>query len=614
MRIAVIGLFVLASTATAPRAETVVQWGTQGDVPVPKDFDLDGLADYVVWRPSGGTWFVRTSVTDQMWAEQWGQAGDVPVPGDYDADGVTDYAVWRPSNGIWYVKSGLTKQPFAGVQWGQAGDVPVPGDYDADGYLDYAVWRPSTTEWFVKNNAGTATWVKLVGSSTDLPIGGDYDGIPGDDYGVFHRNPPHAAASTWLTIGGTTGMATWTSHWILNQDRPTAARLCSSTVTRTFWRSLGGLWTTEGQPNEVLGQSGDIPVPADYAGDWSDELAVWRPSDGTWHVEASGCDRWLPVRARMLDATAHARGVAVAAVKDGAIVFAAGAGMANDTVAAGPDVPWQLASLSKLFIGTSIMTLVDAGTADLDVDTGLASPRTGLIPTLRQFMNHTATVSPSASFGSLSHDPPHDLSPIETTLADAAHWLKAQPGAVAAYSNTGAAWGARFLEIVTGVDFADYTQQHIFAPLGMTSTGWFMSDFPSPGQLAIGYWANGTKTDEHGVWPYAMGNLRSTANDLARFMIMWTTDGGSVLSPTAVQEALQVQGNGSFGVSWAHSPTTTGRVLWAHSGALAGVCNWLHIDPVERDGVVILTNGPCSAIGGDMYAIYEQAFGLLDRL
>jgi CubicO group peptidase (beta-lactamase class C family) len=251
---------------------------------------------------------------------------------------------------------------------------------------------------------------------------------------------------------------------------------------------------------------------------------------------------------------------------------------------------------------------------DLDAPTGLHNPHNGLEPDLRDFANHSSSVSSSAAFGSLTTDPDRDLAPVEITLRKKVSWNNVAPGTAGAYSNTGAAWPARYLETVIGTDFDGFTRQHIFDPLGMASTGWFMTDFPSQGDLAIGYWANGTKTNEHGVWPYPMGNLRSTANDLALFMIMWTTGGSGVLSQNAIDGALQLQGVTGFGVNWARASTSTGRVLWGHGGALAGVCTRLNIDPLRQDGVVILTNGQCMTVGVDINAIEDRAFRILDEL
>jgi hypothetical protein len=85
-----------------------------GDVPVPEDYNDDGVTDPAVYRPSTGQWFVRNQFT-----VAWGLPKDMPVPGDYSGDGAADVAVYRPSTGQWLVRNQFI------VQWGRAGDVPV---------------------------------------------------------------------------------------------------------------------------------------------------------------------------------------------------------------------------------------------------------------------------------------------------------------------------------------------------------------------------------------------------------------------------------------------------------------------------------------------------------
>ena len=76
----------------------------------PGDFDGDGRADLVVFRPGTGRWDTRPSSTGFTTATSlpFGTSGDVPVPGDYDGDGKTDLAVYRPSNGGWYILQSST--------------------------------------------------------------------------------------------------------------------------------------------------------------------------------------------------------------------------------------------------------------------------------------------------------------------------------------------------------------------------------------------------------------------------------------------------------------------------------------------------------------------------
>jgi len=105
-------------------------------------------ADLAVWRPSSGVWWVLGGGSGQQYAGQWGINGDVPMPADFDGDTKTDFAVWRPAEGIWYIIKS-TSGAAQYIYWGTEGDTPVAADFDGDGRVDTAV---------VRNNSGALWW------------------------------------------------------------------------------------------------------------------------------------------------------------------------------------------------------------------------------------------------------------------------------------------------------------------------------------------------------------------------------------------------------------------------------------------------------------------------
>ena len=214
---------------------TARQLGTAIDDPtVVGDYDGDGIADYAVYRDGGqpgqkSFWYYLGSATPggAIRYVEWGQNGDAPIPGDFDGDGKNDFCVQRPDGGglgVFHLnKSGGGLET---VYWGRASDSVLPGDYDGDGKDDFAVTRGSGSghiAWNVlgRNNNNIIHSGLLWGvNGNDFPAPGDYDGDGKNDIAVW--SPNANSQQTYFFVRQSSNAALRTFEWGQQGDYPVA--------------------------------------------------------------------------------------------------------------------------------------------------------------------------------------------------------------------------------------------------------------------------------------------------------------------------------------------------------------------------------------------------------
>jgi len=220
-------------------------------------------------------------------------------------------------------------------------------------------------------------------------------------------------------------------------------------------------------------------------------------------------------------------GCAVAAIRDGEIVYSNGYGMANldHDISIGANTVFHVASVSKQFTAAAIALLVLDGELSLDDEVHSYVPELpdfGYSITIRHLVHHTSGLRDQWELLGLngwrySQDLITDDDVMSVVIKQ--RYLNFPPGEQYLYSNTGYTLLSLIVERVSGKSLREFTRERIFAPLNMDDT-FFRDDFrevvknQAYGYVPVeeGFELSVTNFDTVGAT-----SLLTTAEDLARW-------------------------------------------------------------------------------------------------
>jgi CubicO group peptidase (beta-lactamase class C family) len=340
-------------------------------------------------------------------------------------------------------------------------------------------------------------------------------------------------------------------------------------------------------------------------------------------------DTELDRRLEEVASRARLPGFAVAVVTKDSVLFQKGYGWADieKKVRYTPQSLQNIGSITKTFIGVSLMQLVEQNRLRLDDDVNRYLPFKLVNPhfpddtiTIRQVATHRATLTDTDDFWrndyvlSPSQPVQRGLARVDVLragntpmpmdqfirqiLAPGGKWyrkdnfLKQRPGTTFQYSNLGAAVAAHIVERVTGESFAEYTARHIFKPIGMSQTGWSFEQIDI-NQYVTQYVSNMKIVPRYSLISYPDGGLITSVDDLSRYLMemMKGYQGESrLLRRESFREMMAPDwwkpGAGGYNIFW----TLRSDGSLGHGGGDPGTTTSMFFYPARNIGAIVFTN------------------------
>ena len=336
-------------------------------------------------------------------------------------------------------------------------------------------------------------------------------------------------------------------------------------------------------------------------------------------------------------ATHFIPGLSISIAKGGNIVWNNHFGYANinENTLVDENTMFILSSASKTITATALMHLFQQDLFMLNDDVAdylpfdVNHPDYPEVPiTFKMLLSHTSGIKDNWNFMPYYNgDSPLELdyylnqyfTPEGDFYDSDLNFTDYTPGTSFSYSNNGVALIGLLVEEISGQSFDEYCIENIFDPLGMDDAYWFLSEIENlnkvafPHQLAPGLTSSLSVLENYGYSDYPAGQLRTTSNNLAKFMITFMNNGMyngiEILNPETIEIMKTVHypnAASDQGLIWYYRYLNEGTVF-GHSGGDLGSSTDMFISFSNDVGVVILSNsshGGMSQIGN---AVFEYA-------
>ena len=295
-------------------------------------------------------------------------------------------------------------------------------------------------------------------------------------------------------------------------------------------------------------------------------------------------------------------GAALAVIRDGEIIYKRGYGIANLEY----DIPittttiFDIASVSKQFVGFAIATLLQEGKLSLDDDIRMYLPDVpdfGNPITIRHLLNHSSGLRDWVQSLVIAGVAMDDVISFKHILKMVRHQkaLNFEPGTAFSYTNTGYNLLAEIVETITGDSFPEWTDTNIFKPLAMINT-----HFHDDHQMILKNRAYSYQVAEDDQFKHAVNNttalgsssLDSTAEDLAKWILNFDTAhvGGRTILEQMHECGVLNHGEQTAYAFGLHISKYRTLKIVQHGGGWRGFRSHMIRFPDQKFAVVVLCN------------------------